>query len=96
MDKKNMVSSLTGPRMTYDLYAARLKDFASRMKPNSVAIIVANPERTRSNDTEFEFRQSSDLLYLTGFNEPGGGTLGQQEPRQGDVDSLRSPEGSRS
>lgn len=70
MDKKNMVSSLSGPRMTVDLYAARLKDFADRMKPNSVAIIVANPERTRSNDTEFEFRQSSDLLYLTGFPEP--------------------------
>lgn len=70
MDKKNMVSSLTGPRMTVDLYASRLKAFAARMKPNSVAIIVANPERTRSNDTEFEFRQSSDLLYLTGFPEP--------------------------
>ena len=70
MDKKNMVSSLTGPRMTTELYAARIKDFASRMKANSLAIIVANPERTRSNDTEFEFRQSSDLLYLTGFNEP--------------------------
>lgn len=70
MDKKNMVSSLTGPRMTVDLYASRLKVFAARMKPNSVAIIVANPERTRSNDTEFEFRQSSDLLYLTGFPEP--------------------------
>jgi Xaa-Pro aminopeptidase len=70
MDKKHMVSSLSGPRMNSVLYAARLTDFAARMKPNSVAIIVANPERTRSNDTEFEFRQSSDLLYLTGFPEP--------------------------
>lgn len=70
MDKKQMVSSLTGPRMDSVLYAARLTDFANRMKPNSVAIIVSNPERTRSNDTEFEFRQSSDMLYLTGFPEP--------------------------
>jgi len=70
MDNKHMVSSLTGPRMNNLLYAARLTDFAKRMKPNSVAIIVSNPERTRSNDTEFEFRQSSDLLYLTGFPEP--------------------------
>jgi len=70
MDKKHMVSSLSGPRMNTVLYAARLTDFALRLKPNSVAIIVSNPERTRSNDTEFEYRQSSDLLYLTGFPEP--------------------------
>lgn len=51
-------------------YAARMKKFVASMKPNSVAIIVSNPERTRSNDTHHFFRQSSDILYLNGFDEP--------------------------
>jgi Xaa-Pro aminopeptidase len=40
------------------------------MLPQSVAIFVSNPERTRSNDTEHAFRQSSDIIYLNGFLEP--------------------------
>ncbi len=40
------------------------------MLPNSIAFIVSNPERVRSNDTEFPFRQSSDVLYLSNFPEP--------------------------
>lgn len=70
MDTSHLVSSLTGPAMDKSLYAARLAEFARRLKPNSIAVVVSNPERTRSNDTEFEYRQSSDLLYLTGFPEP--------------------------
>ena len=27
-------------------------------------------EATRSNDTQYRFRQDSDFLYLTGFEEP--------------------------
>jgi Xaa-Pro aminopeptidase len=41
-----------------------------RMEPNSVAILPAAREVTRSNDTEYRFRQDSDFYYLTGFNEP--------------------------
>lgn len=40
------------------------------MEPNSVAIIPAAHEKTRSYDTEFKFRQDSDFWYLTGFPEP--------------------------
>jgi Xaa-Pro aminopeptidase len=40
------------------------------MKPNSVAIIPAAREATRSNDTNYRFRQDSDFFYLTGFEEP--------------------------
>ncbi len=35
-----------------------------------MAIIVTNPERTRSNDTEYAYRPSSDVLYLSNFQEP--------------------------
>ena len=40
------------------------------MEPNSIAIIPAAHEQTRSDDTEFKFRQDSDFWYLTGFPEP--------------------------
>lgn len=40
------------------------------MGENSIAIIPAAHEATRSYDTEFKFRQDSDFWYLTGFPEP--------------------------
>ena len=41
-----------------------------RMDKKSVAIIPAAREVTRSNDTQYRYRQDSDFLYLTGFEEP--------------------------
>jgi Xaa-Pro aminopeptidase len=49
---------------------SQLAEFVRRMKPNSVAIIPAAREATRSNDTNYRFRQDSDFFYLTGFEEP--------------------------
>ncbi len=40
------------------------------MEPDSIAIIASAPERTRSNDTDYRYRQDSDFHYLTGFGEP--------------------------
>ncbi len=48
----------------------QLAEFMRRMEPNSVAILPSAREMTRSNDTEFRFRQDSDFYYLTGFSEP--------------------------
>ena len=48
----------------------QLAEFMRRMEPNSVAILPAAREVTRSNDTEYRFRQDSDFYYLTGFAEP--------------------------
>jgi Xaa-Pro aminopeptidase len=48
----------------------QLLEFINRMLPDSVAIIPSANEATRSNDTHYRFRQDSDLLYLTGFEEP--------------------------
>ncbi|MEQ1764185.1 MAG: aminopeptidase P N-terminal domain-containing protein [Pyrinomonadaceae bacterium] len=48
----------------------QLKRFINQMEPNSIAIIPAAHEQTRSYDTEFKFRQDSDFWYLTGFPEP--------------------------
>jgi Xaa-Pro aminopeptidase len=37
---------------------------------DAVAIFPSAPERVRTNDTGYEYRQDSDLYYLTGFEEP--------------------------
>jgi Xaa-Pro aminopeptidase len=47
-----------------------LAEFMKRMDQNSVAIIPAAREVTRSNDTNYRYRQNSDFFYLTGFEEP--------------------------
>jgi len=49
---------------------SQLAEFMRRMDPKSVAIIPAAREATRSNDTQYRYRQDSDFLYLTGFEEP--------------------------
>lgn len=53
-----------------EIYAARRDALAALMQLNSIALFPANPEQTRTRDTEFPFRQDSDLLYLTGMPEP--------------------------
>jgi Xaa-Pro aminopeptidase len=38
---------------------------------DAVAVFASAPVFTRNNDVEHEYRQDSDLFYLTGFAEPG-------------------------
>src|SRR5256886_3208247 len=49
---------------------SQLEEFMRRMDQKSVAIVPAAHEATRSNDTQYRFRQDSDFYYLTGFEEP--------------------------
>ena len=48
----------------------QLLEFIKRMDKNAVAIFAAAPEAVRSNDTNYRYRPDSDMLYLTGFEEP--------------------------
>ncbi len=41
----------------------------SMMDRHSIAVVPGGREVTRSRDTEYPFRQDSDFLYLTGFQE---------------------------
>ena len=41
----------------------------------AAALVFANPVRTRSNDTTYAYRPSSDLWYLTGCEEPDAACL---------------------
>ena len=51
-------------------FAQRRAKVAALMPLNSVLLVPAAVEITRSRDTEFSFRQDSDFYYLTGFVEP--------------------------
>lgn len=53
----------------YEEAARRRKELMQHMEPNSIALLSAAPEVTRSNDTEYPYRQNSDFYYLTGFTE---------------------------
>ncbi|MBV9210686.1 MAG: Xaa-Pro aminopeptidase [Acidobacteria bacterium] len=48
----------------------QLAEFMKRIGEDSIAIIPSARETTRSNDSNFRFRQDSDFYYLTGFDEP--------------------------
>jgi Xaa-Pro aminopeptidase len=51
-------------------YQARRKALLDKIENNAIVIIPSAQEVTRSNDTEYHFRQNSDFFYLTGFTEP--------------------------
>lgn len=56
--------------MTQQEFDRRRQALLAKMQPGSAAIIFAAPEATRSADSEYPYRQSSDFWYFTGFNEP--------------------------
>ena len=58
------------PQIPMSQFVERRRAFMAQCEPNSIAIFAANTLVTRSNDTEYPFRQNSDFWYLTGFNEP--------------------------
>ena len=54
-----------------------MKEFAKRRRTlmrmvgeDGIAILPSAPQRTRSRDVEYRYRQDSDFYYLTGFAEP--------------------------
>jgi len=51
-------------------FQQRRDGLLAQCEPNSICIVAASSLLTRSNDTEYPFRQNSDFWYLTGFNEP--------------------------
>jgi Xaa-Pro aminopeptidase len=52
------------------MFEARRKRVLEAMGPDAVAVFIGASLATRSNDTEFPFRQDSDFWYLTGFDHP--------------------------
>jgi len=47
----------------------RRKKLMAHMEPDSIALLASAAPKTRNNDAEYQYRQSSDFYYLTGFTE---------------------------
>ena len=50
-------------------YSARIKKVAAQMPENSVLVLIAPASSLRNRDVPYPYRNSSDLLYLTGITE---------------------------
>jgi len=50
-------------------YKKRRDILAKSLKQNSIAVIFSAKYKTRSNDTQYPFRQDSNFYYLSGFKE---------------------------
>ncbi len=51
-------------------FARRRKQLMRMIGKGGIAILPAAPTRVRNRDTDYPYRQDSDFLYLTGFEEP--------------------------
>jgi len=59
----------TADTLQDDLRARRARAM-ERLGPTSIAIFWSAPERVYSTDVEYEYRQDSNFLYLTGIDQP--------------------------
>ena len=59
-----------GPVFPLPEYFRRQSALLSQLDIHSILLIPTNDMKIRSNDVHFPFRASSDILYLTGWDEP--------------------------
>lgn len=55
--------------ITQKEFQQRRQDLMNQMEPNSIAILASANSIVRNGDSEYRYRQSSDLYYLSGFTE---------------------------
>jgi Xaa-Pro aminopeptidase len=60
-------NDLPAPRV----YRERRERLLASMSPRTTAVIMSADVRNRQNDVDFEYRQSSDMLYMCGSPRPG-------------------------
>ena len=51
-------------------FARRRRQLMKMCAEDAILVLPAAPERVRSHDTHYPYRQDSDFWYLTGFDEP--------------------------
>ena len=52
-----------------EFYIKNRERFVSKLKPNSIAIFVANDEMPSSADATYSWKQNPDLFYLSGIDQ---------------------------
>ncbi|MEN4046294.1 aminopeptidase P N-terminal domain-containing protein [Sulfurimonas sp. NWX367] len=50
-------------------YKQRRIRLGRKLKPLSVAVLLSAEQKTRSNDTQYPYRQNSNFYYMSGFTE---------------------------
>lgn len=68
--QKETLPLLEVDRISNAEHAARRATVKAWMPPDGVAVFLTNPERNRSNDTDYRFHPDVNFWYLTGFPEP--------------------------
>jgi Xaa-Pro aminopeptidase len=58
------------PTTSNAAFARRRRQLMRMAGDDAILVLPAAPERVRSRDTHYPYRQDSDLLYLSGFPEP--------------------------
>lgn len=53
------------------VYRERRERLLASMNARTTAVILSADERNRQNDVDYEYRQSSDMLYMCGSPRPG-------------------------
>lgn len=68
--------------LSNDFHRGRRKALRELMPENAVAAVFAAPERIYSNDNDYQYHQSPNFYYLTGFAEPNSMLLIFKSPFQ--------------
>jgi Xaa-Pro aminopeptidase len=71
------------------VHRSRRDSLLAVLQDSTFAAVFSAPERTRENDVSYEYRQSSDLYYLTGTREPNSVLLLAPAGIQIDGDTVR-------
>src|ERR1044071_7124831 len=53
------------------VHAERRARLSERLGTRAALLLASPPETLRNGDVHHKYRQDSDILYLTGFEEPG-------------------------
>ncbi|HBD98854.1 MAG TPA: Xaa-Pro aminopeptidase [Gemmatimonadetes bacterium] len=61
--------------LSADFHRSRRAAVVAQLPGNSLVVLFGAPIRNRSNDMDYEYRQASDFLYLTGSEEPGSALI---------------------
>lgn len=65
------------------IFAGRRQQLLEKIGPRSLVLLGSPPSALRNGDADYPYRQSSDLFYLTGFDEPESTMIlcsGQDDP----------------
>lgn len=61
--------------LSADFHRGRRAEVMARLPEDALVVLFGAPTRNRTGDQDFEYRQSSDFLYLTGSEEPGSALI---------------------